>query len=53
MMTNLEILIARRDELRALTYKTDTITAELERLHRLIERATLLNSTVDTARQCL
>jgi hypothetical protein len=36
--TNLELLLARRDALRALTYKTDAITAELERLHRLIER---------------
>lgn len=40
-MTNLEILIARRDALRALTYKTDSITAELERLHRMIERELL------------
>ena len=35
---HLEILISRRDELRALTYRTDAITAELERLHRMIER---------------
>ena len=31
--TTLEILMARRDALRALTYKTDAITAELERLY--------------------
>ena len=36
--TTLDILMARRDALRALTYKTDAITAELERLYRLIER---------------
>lgn len=36
--TTLSILLARRDALRALTYKTDAITAELERLYRLIER---------------
>ena len=36
--TNLELFMARRDALRALTYKTDAITAELERLYRLIER---------------
>lgn len=36
--TTLELLVARRDALRALTYKTDAITAELERLYRLIER---------------
>jgi hypothetical protein len=36
--TTLELLVAQRDALRALTYKTDAITAELERLYRLIER---------------
>ena len=36
--TTLDILMARRDALRALTYKTDAITAELERLYRVIER---------------
>lgn len=36
--TTLSILLARRDALRALTYKTDAITAELERLYRLIEQ---------------
>jgi hypothetical protein len=36
--TNLDLLIARRDALRALTYKDAAITAELERLHRLIEQ---------------
>lgn len=35
--TALELLISQRDALRALTYKTDAITAELERLYRLIE----------------
>jgi hypothetical protein len=38
MSHDLTDLIARRDALRALTYKTDAITAELERLHRLIEQ---------------
>jgi len=37
-MTNLQLLIARRDALRALTYKDAAISAELERLHRLIEQ---------------
>lgn len=31
-------LMSRRDELRRLSYRTDAITAELERLHRMIER---------------
>ena len=39
--TTLSILLARRDALRALTYKDDAITSELERLYRLIERELL------------
>lgn len=37
-LTTLQILMARRDALRALTYKDSAVTAELERLYRLIER---------------